>query len=40
MRADGCCGAMTFETEWDPYVDDAILLIGMEVFLDWLQHTV
>lgn len=31
---------MTFETEWDPYVDDAILLIGIEVFLDWLQHTV
>lgn len=32
--------ATTFETEWDPYVDDAILLIGIEVFLDWLQHTV
>jgi hypothetical protein len=32
--------ATTFETEWDPYVDDAVLLIGIDVFLDWLQHTV
>ena len=32
--------ATTFETEWDAYVDDAVLLIGMGVFLDWLQHTV
>lgn len=32
--------ATTFETEWDSYVDDAILLIGIDVFLDWLQHTV
>jgi hypothetical protein len=32
--------ATTFETEWDAYVDDAILIIGIDVFLDWLQHTV
>jgi hypothetical protein len=32
--------ATTFETEWDSYVDDAILLIGIDVFVDWLQHTV
>ena len=32
--------ATTFETEWDFYVDDAVLIIGIDVFLDWLQHTV
>ncbi|MBW8795420.1 MAG: hypothetical protein JF597_18020 [Streptomyces sp.] len=31
--------ATTFETEWDPYVDDAILSVGFEHFVDWLQHT-
>ncbi|MGW0211820.1 hypothetical protein ACWDZ8_40950 [Streptomyces sp. NPDC003233] len=31
--------ATTFETEWDPYVDDAILLVGVQHFLDWMQHT-
>ncbi|MBW8800623.1 MAG: hypothetical protein JF597_45785, partial [Streptomyces sp.] len=30
--------ATTFETEWDPYVDDAILTVGFEHFADWLQH--
>ena len=29
-----------FETEWDPYVDDAILIVGIQHFLDWMQHTV
>jgi hypothetical protein len=32
--------ATTFETDWDPYVDDALLLVGLENFLDWMQHTV
>ncbi|MGH8523469.1 MAG: hypothetical protein ACREXY_04420, partial [Gammaproteobacteria bacterium] len=32
--------ASGFETEWDPYVDDAILIVGIQHFLDWLQHTV
>ena len=32
--------ASGFETEWDPYVDDAILIVGIEHFLDWMQHTV
>ena len=32
--------ASGFETEWDPYVDDAILIVGLQHFLDWLQHTV
>src|SRR5438876_941087 len=29
----------TFETDWDPYVEDAIVRIGIEHFIDWLQHT-
>ena len=29
----------TFETDWDPYVEDAIVRIGVEHFTDWLQHT-
>ena len=32
--------ASGFETEWDPYVDDAILIVGIQHFLDWMQHTV
>lgn len=30
--------ATTFENEWDPYFDDFVL-IGIEHFLDWMQHT-
>jgi hypothetical protein len=29
----------TFETDWDPYVEDASLIIGIENFIDWIQHT-
>lgn len=29
----------TFETDWDPYVEDAIMRIGIDNFTDWLQHT-
>ena len=29
----------TFETDFDPYLDDAILIVGIQHFLDWLQHT-
>ena len=29
----------TFETDWDPYVEDAIVMIGIENFIDWIQHT-
>lgn len=32
--------ASGFETDFDPYVDDVILVVGIEHFLDWLQHTV
>ena len=28
----------TFETDWDPYVEDAIVSIGVENFIDWIQH--
>lgn len=30
----------TFETDWDPYLDDALLIVGVEHFIDWMQHTV
>ncbi|GAA1288754.1 hypothetical protein GCM10009609_64740 [Pseudonocardia aurantiaca] len=30
--------ATTFENEWDPYFDDFVQ-IGLEHFLDWMQHT-
>jgi hypothetical protein len=29
----------TFETEWDPYVNDAVTLIGAEHWVDWMRHT-
>jgi hypothetical protein len=28
----------TFETDWDPYVEDAIVRIGIDNFTDWVQH--
>ncbi|MBE7554706.1 MAG: hypothetical protein HS126_26950 [Anaerolineales bacterium] len=28
----------TFETDWDPYIDDAIYIIGVENWMDLLQH--
>ena len=30
--------ATTFENDWDPYFEDFVL-IGIEHFLDWMQHT-
>jgi hypothetical protein len=32
--------ATTFETDWDPYLDDALILVGVEHFIDWMQHIV
>ena len=29
-----------FETDWDPYIDDAVEIIGLESWIDFLQHTV
>ena len=30
--------ATAFETDWDPYIDDVVLVVGMPYFLDWVQH--
>ena len=32
--------ATHFETDWDPYIDDIVLVVGLPAFLDWVQHTV
>lgn len=32
--------ATTFETEWDPYIDDAVLVMGFRAFVDWMQYTI
>ena len=29
----------SFESDWDPYVDDGLSLIGISTWADWLQHT-
>ncbi len=29
-----------FDTDWDPYIDDAVAIIGIDSWKDWLQHTV
>ena len=31
--------ALAFETDWDPYIDDALEILGVDIFLDWMQHT-
>ena len=28
----------TFETDWDPYLDDAMLLFGVDNFIDWMRY--
>ena len=28
-----------FESDWDPYIDDAIQIFGQKSWVDWLQHT-
>lgn len=30
----------TFETDWDPYLDDALIIVGAQHFVDWMQHIV
>lgn len=30
----------TFDTDWDPYIDDAVSNVGVERWIDWIQHTV
>lgn len=29
-----------FDTDWDPYIDDAIAIFGAASWVDWMQHTV
>lgn len=29
----------SFETDWDPYIDDALMLLGITSWTDWLQYT-
>src|SRR5574341_1291895 len=29
-----------FDTDWDPYIDDAIEIFGAANWVDWMQHTV
>ena len=31
--------ALAFETDWDPYIDDALEILGVDIFIDWMQHT-
>jgi hypothetical protein len=28
----------TFETDWDPYLDDALVIVGVQHFIDWMDH--
>jgi hypothetical protein len=30
----------SFDTDWDPYIDDAIEIFGAANWVDWMQHTV
>jgi hypothetical protein len=32
--------ATAFETNWDTYIDDVVLVVGMPYFIDWAQHLV
>jgi hypothetical protein len=34
------CWITAFDTDWDPYIDDAIAILGVSLWADWLQHTV
>jgi hypothetical protein len=29
-----------FETDWDPYLDDSVNMLGIKTWIDWLQHCV
>ena len=34
------CWNTAFDTDWDPYIDDAVAILGADSWEDWLQHTV
>ena len=31
--------ATAFDTDWDPYIDDANAIFGADGWVDWMQHT-
>jgi hypothetical protein len=33
------CWITAFDTDWDPYIDDAVAIIGQDSWVDWLRHT-
>jgi hypothetical protein len=33
------CWTTAFETDWDPYIDDALDIMGVETWIDFLQYT-
>jgi hypothetical protein len=34
------CWITAFDTDWDPYIDDAVDILGAGSWKDWLEHTV
>jgi hypothetical protein len=34
------CWNTAFDTDWDPYIDDAVAILGADSWTDWLRHTV
>ncbi len=34
------CWMTSFDTDWDPYIDDSITTLGIDTWVDWAQHTV
>jgi hypothetical protein len=33
------CWTTSFDTDWDPYIDDSINTLGIDTWVDWAQHT-
>ena len=33
------CWITAFDTDWDPYIDDSVAILGVDSWADWLQHT-
>jgi hypothetical protein len=32
------CWMTAFETDWDPYIDDSVNMLGLPTWIDWFQH--
>jgi hypothetical protein len=30
--------ATSFDTDWDPYIDDSVTTLGLKTWYDWFQH--